>query len=268
MQNELTDLEKQHLVAIFRLNNLYAPGLDKLALRIVESISEEKQRNFSFLILVAYLAAQGNSVLAEDVARTRLGGYHQATALASIGFELASAKSSGAQAYLKDAESFLDKVFGQDDRATLLHRVSQGYSQLGTWEKAIELANQIAEPEQRASTLCEIAENLWKAGEVERLDRALSDIRASAAETDQRERTNVLNDLGEVLARIGRVSEALRAWEEAVSFADYALESPKLLFSICRNLINVGHKQQAREVALLIKNDARRKEALSLVAEP
>lgn len=267
MPNDLTDLEKQHLIAIFQLNKFFAPGLDKLALRIAESISDEKQRDFSFLVLVDYLASWGNLVLASSIARTRLSGYHRAAALASIGSELAKANSLEAQDYLRDAEGLLDQIAGQDDRDTLQHRLSQAYAHLRAWEKATDLTSRIADTKLRALTLREIAESLWKIGEVERLNHVILDLRSTVGEVDRSERAEVLNELAQVLVGTGRVSEALEAWQAAVSFADYALDSSKLLLSICKNLVNFGNRQQARDTALLIKNDARREEALSLVGD-
>jgi hypothetical protein len=268
MRQELTDNEKQKLVAALYLNKLYAPALAELSVRVVESITDESQRNLCFLTLIDYLAAHGNLALADEIARHRLNGYHRAAALAGLGIASAAVDSDRAQAYLVDAEAFLERTSDPDDRTTLLHRISQGYSRLRMWEKGQELAGQVGQAQDRAFTLCRLLEDLWNAGESEKANRLLLAARESVAATSLKERASALDDLARVLALMKRGSEAFELWEEAVASAEYAPESAKLLYLICKGLVSIGHQQRAHEVALLIKNDARKAQALALVGNP
>ena len=265
MGQELTDSEKQKLVAALYLNKLYAPALAELSLRVVESITDESQRNLSFLTLIDYLAAHGNLSLADEIARHRLNGYHRAAAFAGLGIASASVDSDRAQAYLVDAESFLKQTNDPDDRTTLLHRIAQGYSRLRMWEKAEEMAGQVGQAQDRAFTLCGLLEDLWNAGESERAGRLLLAARQSVTETSLNEKASVLDDLARVLVLMNRRSEAFELWEEAVPSAEYAPESAKLLYLICKGLVSIGHQQRAHEVAQLIKNDARKAQALAAI---
>jgi tetratricopeptide (TPR) repeat protein len=267
MGNQLSDLEKQRLLAILHLHKVHVPGLDHLVLKLVESISGAKERDSALLTLTYYLAAYGNIVAADEVARQRLQGYYSAAALAGIGSELASTDPSGAALYLSDAEKLLKDVIDVDEQAILLQRISEVYSNLKDWGKAQELANRITVPSDKVYTLTKLAKRLWDEGETEKADKVLLDARASVAETESSDRADALDDIARLLVHMGKESAALNTWEEALQFVNGSLDPPKLVLIICKGLASIGRRERASEVALLIQNEARRAQALALINE-
>jgi len=266
-QEELSDLEKQKMLAILYLNKIYAPGLDELVVRIAGSISGKKERESALLMVSPYLVRSGKLPLADAIARQELEGYKRVVTLARIGSELAESSPSQSLSYLREAEDLLTEIEDSDDQGVLRQEISGGYLRLKDWRKALELAKRILPPSEMVYTLRGIAEALWKVGETANANAALDDAHAGANETGQNERAGALDDVARVLAQMGRSSEAVAVWEEAITFAEFDPECPKLLWSICKEMVSLGYRQRAREVALLIKNDARRRDALSLVGE-
>jgi len=267
MEKPLTDFEKQKLLAALYLHKVYAPGLDLLAFRVVESISAPAERESAWLTLSYYLAAFSNFGLAEEVASQYLRGYAKASGLAAIGCELAKDDPARAVAYLQAVEPLLTGVVESDERAILLRQISKGYSQARSWQRAKELADLISPTEDRVSSLCEIAGSLWRANELEAAKQMLAEARELANQTPASERTSALSDVARVYLEMNQIADATEILGTAAAFADKSLESSKWLFSICQRLVSVGRSQQAREVALQIKNQTLQREALSLIGE-
>lgn len=268
MAQELTDWEKQQLLVTFYLNKIRVPGLDRLALRIAESVADERERQSAMLTLSNYLAAYRNLPLADEIARKRLDGYASASALAKIGCELAKDDPTQAISYLREAEALLEGICDSDEQAIVLQQVSRGYSHLNRWQAAKDAASRIPRAEDKVSSLCEIATDLWSAGEVDVARRMLSDAQALVKETELIQRTSALNDVAKVLVQMNRLTEAAQVWDEAITFAKDSTDPSKWLFSICEKLVSIGNRERAREVAALIENEARKTDALSLVNSP
>jgi hypothetical protein len=265
MENPLTDLEKQQLLSTLHLNKVYVPGLDRLMLRVAESIVGTKEQESAMLELSYYLTAYGNLVLAEEVARRRLNGYASASAFAAIASEIAKYDPVSSNRYLQDAETLLREIRDSDDQAILLQRISRGYSKLNNWQRATELADRISPPEDRVATLCEIAGSLWSTGDTGEAKRILAGAHAAAGKVEPGERTGALNDVAKVLVQMDRTTEAAQVWEEALPYARHSTEAPKWLVSICQALATLGCKERAREIASGIENDARRAQALAAI---
>ena len=265
MTNPLTDIEKQKLVATFYLNKVHAPGLDELAFRIVDSISDVKERTAAFLTLSYYLAEFGNVRLAEDVARRHLHGYPKISALIALGCSLRKEDAGHALSYFREAEGQLKEIKDSDERAILLVQFARAYLRLGDWERATEFANQISSMGDRVATLCEVAGALWAANELSGAKQVLAGAHELANEVPIDERTGALNDVAKALMQVGREQEASELWEKAITFANSSNESAKWLYSVCENLLSAGKRERAREVAMLITNEARRNQALSRV---
>jgi tetratricopeptide (TPR) repeat protein len=264
MGTQLTDGEKQQLLAILFLHKVYAPGLDRLALRIAESISD-KDRESAMLTVSYYLAASGNTELAEEVARQRLAGYSRCSALIAIGSELAKTDKSKAKEFQSCAEGILEELSDPDERTILLARISDAYLKLGDWEKAEDFARRIAQSSEKISALCAIAEHLLNVGEATRANEVVEEAQTDVASvTEEGERASTLADTARVLAKIGRTSEAVEFWEQAAVLAHHAPDPSKLLLSICQSLVNFGEPKRARSVAMRIQNEALRAEALTL----
>jgi len=228
----------------------------------------------AFILIPAYVFGLGPAIgaglvyaLADSVARQQVRASAKTAALAAIGVELAKSNSGPAVDYLEEAEGLLVAIEDEDARVPLLQQISHGYGRLGDWNKARKLAEEIPLPPERIFTLCEITGALWNAGQTAAAKESFRDAQESVAQVTNQERAGALSDLAATLAQMGRTSEAVQFWEEAVSLAKYAAEPSKILYSICGIFISLDRRERAREVALLIENDARRRQALSLLAE-
>jgi hypothetical protein len=263
----LTDLEKQELLQILFINKIYAPGLERIVARVAESISSDDQRQVAVAMTSRYLATFGNRDEADTLIRRHLEGVAEATALASIGSELVRSQPSEAADYLQRAYDLLSTIEDVDDRVSLLQRLVDGYLDLRQNAKACDMANQISMPAERVYTLSKIATRLWDEGETEKADKVLLEARASVAETESSDRADALDDIARLLVHMGKESAALNTWEEALQLVNGSLDPPKLVLIICKGLASIGRHERAREVALLIQNEARRAQALALINE-
>jgi|GEM_PF-6875726 hypothetical protein len=267
MGKELTDAEKEQLLAIFYLNKLEAPALDHLSLRVAESISDEKQRNRCLLTIVDYFAGHGNVALPDQVAQRHLAGYNRAAALAMIGNALAAGSPPVAERYLIQSEELLGTMSDPDDTVSLLDLVAGGYSRLGRWEKAESLASRIPLPSDRVSRLCRILEDMGNSDQASNTEHLLPHIRASIGQTDADERAGAFDDLARAMLATGRSSDAAETWEEALEFASRSPEPAESLYLISEGLARAGRKLRAREIAMMIGNEAKRAAALSLIEQ-
>jgi hypothetical protein len=263
----LTDLEKQELLQILFVNKIYVPGLERIVARVAESILSEDQRQVALAMTSRYLAAFGKVKEADVLVRRHLEGVAEATALASIGSELAKTHSFEAAEHLQGAYDLLNTIENADDRVSLLQRLVDGYLDLRESAKAWNIANQISRPAERVYTLSKIARRLWDEGEPEKAEKVLLDVRACVAETESCDRADTLDDTARLLAHMGKESDALSAWEEALQFVDGSLDPPKLILIICKGLALIGRRERAREVARLIQSEPRRAQALALIDE-
>ena len=264
---ELTDSEKEQLLTILYLNKVHAPGLDRLSLRIAESISDEKQRNRSLLTIVDYLVGYGNLALADQVTERDLAGYNRAAALATIGNALAAGNPSAAEQYLIQSEELLGTMGDPDDKVPLLDLVAAGYSRLGRWEKAEGFASLIILPADRVFRLCRIFEDMTNSGQASNVEHLLAAIRASIGQTNADEKAGALDDLARALLAVGRLSDAIETWEEALKFASCSPEPAESLYVISKGLARAGKKARAQEIAMMIGNEAKRAAALSLIEQ-
>lgn len=263
---ELTDLEKQKLLAILDLNRVCAPGLAELTIRIAESIAGGRERGSALLSVSFYLARCGNVALADAVARGRLEGYDQTRALAHIGFELAASDPNRSASYLKEAEDRLrSSGDDSDDRGVLLQEISHGYLRLKNWRKTLDFARQVFPRSEAVHTLCEIASCLWNSGKAEEAKATLVEAQEMTKEVEFDEKTACLNDVAKALVHMRRRDEAVEVLEEALAFASHSIEEGKWLLIICTTFVSLGLKDRAKEVALSIRNDARRRQALAFV---
>ena len=265
MNKQFSDFEKQQLLTILYVHKICAPGLDRLVLRIAESISSEAERSSALLMASYYLASCGSLPLADEVAHGKLQGHASAAALASIGGLIADTNPDQAARYLEEAEQFLSQTDNIDDQAILLQRISQGYLRLRNSTRAREFANKILPNGDRVSVLCEIAGSLFKSGEADEAKQTLREARTVIDRAERSELASALNDIANVLVQIDRADEALSTWEEALKFVEESLDPPKLVLIICKGLASIGQLGRAREVALSIQNVARRAQALALI---
>lgn len=264
METQLTDGEKQQLLTTLYLHKMYAPGLDRLAVRIAESVSD-KDRESAMLTTTYYLAAFGSTEMADDIARRHLKGYARGSALAAIGSELAKTDRTKAREYLADAAQVLHNVIDPDEQTILMGRISEGYLEAGDWEQAQSFAGRIGHASEKVSSFCKVAESLLNAGQEKQASEVLELARANMPSAIEKgDRACSLVDIARVLARMRRTSEAVEYWEQAVELADHAPDPPKMLLSICRSMVSIGERGRAKSVAMHIRNSALRSEALSL----
>lgn len=263
-RRELTDLEKSKLIAIFALNRICAPGLDSMAVRIVESISGKKARELAEKTLLRYLLGCESYPLAETVARRQTPELARAAALAIVGAALSEHTSARARDYLSESETLLQRVREPDDRGPILQEIAIGYGRMKDWTKALSIATEITPAGERVFTLSQIAMALWKSGAGDAAKKTLDDARRSVSEVSLREQASSLLDLAKATAEMGRASEAVGLLEEAIRFAEHAPESSKVLYSVCQALIALGQHERAREIAHSIESASRKIQALSL----
>lgn len=264
MKDNLTDLDKQRLLSELYLNKLYAPALDQIVLKVVSSIEEDKQREFSFLMLVDYLSAHGSVTLADEIARHKVDERHLGSALASIGAQIAGTNAGKAEEFLRESEALLARTEEIDYRLHVMRLISQGYMRMKDWSKARELANEMPLPSERVDSLCTIGRALWDAGETATATETLTDARGQVADVALEDRASSLSCIAKTLAGVGCTADAIEILEEAIPFADNDSEPSKILYSICKAFISLGRPERAREITNLIKTDARRAQALAL----
>ena len=267
MNKQLSDYEKQQLLTILYVHKICAPGLDRLVLRIAESISSEDERSSALLTASYYLASCGSLALADEVAHGKLQGHASAAALASIGDSIADTNPHQAAKYLEEAEQFLGETGNTDDQAILLQRISQGYLRLRNWTRARELANNILRTGDKVSVLCDIVGSLFNSGKTGNAEQTLREARTVTDRAERSELASAFNNIARVLVQMDRKDEAFSTWEDALKFVDESLDPPKLVLIICKGLASIGQRERAREVALSIPNDARRAQALALIDE-
>jgi hypothetical protein len=265
MGQELTDAEKEQLLAIFYLDKIDVPALDHLTLRIAESMSDGKQKSRSLLALVNRFISHGNIALADQIARQHLARYYQAAALAELGTALANNDPAASEDYLTQSEEILDRTDDQDEKQALLDVVARGRSRLRHWVKAIKLAARISLPCDRVFTLCRIYEDMCSSGMGPNSEQLLASTRAAIDQTDPTDRCLALDDLARAMLNTGQPSRATQTWEEAFEFARYAPDPSEALYLISKGLAMAGQKPRAREVAMAITNEARRAAVLALI---
>lgn len=265
MGNELTDLEKQKLLSILYLQKVHATGLDALALRIAESISEERERETALLTTSYYLAQSGNEALALEAGR-QLNPYGRASSLAAIAAEISAEDHEKAVLHLTVAEALLrDHISDPDEQSIVLTRISDAYLQMHDWERAHKIARKIPTISDRVSNLCRIVEYLWNRGEVQCAAEVMREARANAAETTAGNRSSALVDVARTLGRMGQAEEAVDIWDQAALLSEYAPDPSQFLVTICGELISLGRTDRARDIMLQIRNEARRAAVLSML---
>jgi len=264
---ELTDLEKLELLQLLLVHRINAAGSEGLIARIAESVSSHEQREIAITMASRYLTSLGKREEAETLIHRHLTGAVEATALALVGTEIIKSNPSEGAAYLQQARNMLHEVEDAEDRVPLLQHLVDGYLTLNQNSTAWDLAKQISNPSERVYTLVNLAKQLWDKRDVETAERVLLDARASVGETTPSDRADTLDDIARLLAHMGRETDALNAWEEAVKFADESPDPPKLLLMICTGLTSIGLRERAREIAMLIQNDARKAQALETIGQ-
>lgn len=266
MGNEpFSDLEKQELLQIIVANGVIVPGLERIVVRIAESVLDTNQRQVAVAFAAQYLALRGSHDDALALVDRYLKGVTKARALASIASGISATSPQTSSVYLERTYQLLREAADPDDQMALLQQLVRQHLEFGQSREAWEIARLVSPPSERSYTLCQVAKHAWEANDRENTGRIIVDARRAAEQATAPDRADAWDSIARLFLYLGREAEAVDAWENAIKFSEDSQDPSKLLLAICKELAAIGRKERAKEVAQAIRNEARRVQALSLV---